>query len=185
MKKTLAILALAISGTTFAADSFTLEGQHIDNVGAASQAQYVLGIKKDISSAFAGDLAISNAQTDGTNALSTRIEGGITTGVPLGPVGFYTRAAYGQKYTNTTSFGYYSIEPGITAAVPGVAGLTAKVGWRTRSAINSSDNNDQTHTMRYSLSYALSKVDSIGVRYDRVNGDNDQKITAFSYTRSF
>lgn len=183
MKKIFAILALAIAGTAFAADSFTFEGQHIDNVGAASQAQYVLGIKKELSGAFAGDVSIANAQTDGTNALSTRIEGGVTTGMPVGPVGFYTRAAYGQKYTNTTSFGYYSIEPGITAALG--MGLTAKLGWRTRSAINSTDNNDQTHTMRYGVSYALSKEDTIGVRFDRVKGDSDQKVTAVSYTRSF
>jgi hypothetical protein len=185
MKKIFAILALAITGTAFAADSFTVEGQHINNNGAAAQGQSVLGIKKDINSMFAGDLAFSNAQTEGTNALSTRLEAGVTGAVPVGPVGVYTRVALGQKYTNTTNFTYYSVEPGVTAAVPGIAGLTAKVGYRFRSASDSGLYNDQTHTVRTGVAYALSNVDSIGVRYDRVKGDNDQKIWAVSYTRGF
>jgi hypothetical protein len=181
MKKILAIVALAATGLAYA-DSVSLEGQHINNVGASAQTQYVLGVKKDLTSMFAADVSFANAQTDGTNALSTRLEAGLTGTMPVGPVNVYTRAATGEKYTNTTSFGYYSIEPGV--AVP-FGALTAKVGYRYRSAYDSDVNNDQTHTMRYSLSYALSRADTIGVRYDRVKGDNDQKITAVTYTRSF
>jgi len=185
MKKLLAIAALAASFGAVAADSVTVEGQHINNNGAAAQSQYVLGVKKDINSMFAGDVAFSNAQTEGTNALSTRLEAGVTGAVPAGAVGVYTRVALGQKYTNTTNFSYYSIEPGVTAAVPGVAGLTAKLGYRWRSASDSGLYNDQTHTVRAGVSYALSKVDTIGVRYDRVKGDNNQKVWAVAYTRGF
>ena len=180
MKKIFAILALAISGTAFAADTFTVESQRINNTGAAAQQQYVLGIKKDFTG-FAGDLAFSNAQTDGTNALSTRIEAGATV---AGPVGLYARVATGQKYSNTADFTYYSVEPGVATAVPGVAGLTAKVGLRWRSAFQSA-NNDQTHTARYSLAYAVSKNDTVAVKYDRVQGDSNQKIVAVAYTRGF
>jgi hypothetical protein len=181
MKKIFAILALAITGSAFAADSFTVEGQHINNAGAAAQQQYVLGVKKEFGS-FAGDLAFSNAQTEGTNALSTRLEAGATV---AGPIGLYARAAVGQKYSNTTDFTYYSVEPGIAAAVPGVAGLTAKFGYRFRSAFDSTQNNDQTHTARYALSYALNKSDAVTLKYDRVNGDNNQKIVAVAYTVGF
>jgi hypothetical protein len=180
MKKILAILAVAISGTAFAADSVTVESQRINNAGAAAQQQYVLGVKKEFSG-FAGDLAFSNAQTEGTNALSTRIEAGATV---AGPVGLYARVATGQKYSNTADFSYYSIEPGIAVAVPGVAGLTAKAGFRWRSAYDSA-NNDQTHTARYSLAYAVSKIDTVAVKYDRVNGDSNQKIVSVAYTRGF
>jgi hypothetical protein len=181
MKKLLAIAAVAVSFGAGAADSFTVEGQHINNAGAAAQQQYVLGVKKEFGT-FAGDLAFSNAQTEGTNALSTRLEAGATVN---GPVGLYARAAVGQKYSNTTDFTYYSIEPGIAVAVPGVAGVTARVGYRFRSAFDSSQNNDQTHTARYSLAYALSKNDTVAVKYDRVNGDNNQKVVAVAYTRGF
>ena len=178
MKKIFAILALA-TGTAFAADSFTVEGQHINNNQAAAQQQYVLGVKKEFTG-FAGDLAISNAQTEGTNALSTRLEAGATV---AGPFGTYARAAVGQKYSNTTDFTYYSVEPGIAAPIG--YGLTAKVGYRFRSSFDPSQNNDQTHTMRYAVSYALNAKDSIAVKYDRVNGDNNQKIVAVAYTVGF
>jgi len=179
MKKIFAILAVAISGTAFAADSFTVEGQHINNAGAAAQQQYVLGVKKEFNG-FAGDLAFSNAQTEGTNSLSTRLEAGATVN---GPVGLYARAAIGQKYSNTTDFSYYSVEPGI--AVPVGYGLTAKAGYRFRSAFDGSQNNDQTQTARHALAYALSKEDTVAVKYDRVKGDNNQKIIAVQYTRGF
>ena len=106
MKKIFAIMALAITGTAFAADSFTVEGQHINNAGAAAQQQYVLGVKKEFGG-FAGDLAFSNAQTEGTNALSTRLEAGVTGTMPVAEgINGYTRVALGQKYTNTTNFSY-------------------------------------------------------------------------------
>ena len=183
MKKILAILALATTGLAFAGDSVTLESQHINNIGSNAQQQYVLGVKKDINSMFAGDVAFSNAQTENTNALSTRLEAGVTGTVPVyGIVNGYTRVSLGQKYTNSTSFTYYSIEPGVQ--VP-FGALTAKVGWRYRSADDSGTNNDQTHTVRYGLNYAVTKVDTVGVRYDRVKGDNDQKVVALTYTRGF
>jgi len=179
MKKLVIATLVALSGLAFAGDSVTLEGQHINNAGAAAQQQYVLGVKKDFGS-VAGDVAIQNAQTEGTNALSTRLEAGATVN---GPVGLYARAAIGQKYTNTTDFTYYSIEPGIAAPIG--YGLTAKVGYRFRSAFDGTQNNDQTHTARYALSYALSKDDTLTAKYDRVNGDSNQKVIGLAYTRGF
>lgn len=180
MKKIFAIMAMAISGAAFAADSFTVEGQHVNNAGAAAQQTYALGIKKELGGRFAGDVAFINTQTEGTGVLTTRLEAGLTA---AGPMGLYVRAATGQKYSNTTDFAYYSIEPGV--AVPVGYGLTAKVGYRWRSAFDSSASGDQTHTARYSLAYALSKNDTVAVKYDRVNGDNNQKNVAVAYTRGF
>jgi len=183
MKKIFAILSLAVSGLAVAGDSVTLESQHINNATGNAQQVYLLGVKKEINQNFAGDVLISNAVTDNTNALSTRIETGGTVTAPLyGIVNGYTRVALGQKYSNTTNFTYYSIEPGVS--VP-FGPVTAKVGWRTRTAVDSGTNNDQTHTMRYTLAYAVTKADTVAVRYDRVNGDNDQKIWTVNYTRGF
>jgi hypothetical protein len=39
--------------------------------------------------------------------------------------------------------------------------------------------------MRYALSYALNKNDSVAVKYDRVKGDSNQKIVAVAYTVGF
>jgi hypothetical protein len=186
MKKILAMLALAASTSVFAGDSITLERSGIDNVGSTRQTQYQMMYKHTFTNNLAGDLQFQNTTNDSTSALSTRIEGGVTVSEKVaGPIGVYFRTAAGQKFSNTTDFSYWSVEPGVTADVPGISGLTAKVGWRYRTAFDPTKNADQTHTMRYGLSYAVTKVDAVGVRYDRVNGDNDQKTIAVNYTRSF
>jgi hypothetical protein len=182
MKKILAILALAVSGTAFAG-SFTLESQNVNNGSSADQQTHQLTVKHDFNNTFAGDVVFGNTQTNNTNALTTRLETGLTATAPLfGSVKGYTRVGYGLKYSNTADFGYYSVEPGVTMPV---GPFTAKVGVRYRSAVDSSVNNDQTNTARASLAYAMTKNDSFAVGYDRVRGDSNQKIVKVSYTRGF
>ena len=178
MKKLAIATLVALSVSAYAGDTVTVEGQRINNAGAAAQQQYVLGVKKDFGK-FAGDVSFANAQTEGTNVLSTRLEAGATV---AGPVGLYARAAIGQKYSNTADFNYYSVEPGITAPIG--AGLTAKVGYRWRSAF-ATTNGDQTHTMRYAVAYALNKTDAVALKFDRVQGDSNQKVVAVAYTVGF
>jgi hypothetical protein len=185
MKKILAILALAASSSVFAVDSFTIEGSNVDNAQSANQRQYNLTVRKDFVEKLTGDIQFQNTQADGTNALTTRVETGLSYVQPIGHSGgLYIRAATGEKFSNTSSNYYYSVEPGATYTI-GQTGLTARVGYRYRSAYDPNKYNDQTNTMRYGLSYALTKKDYVGVRYDRVNGDADQKIYAVNYTRVF
>jgi hypothetical protein len=187
MKKLLAILTLAISGSAFAA-SITIEGQSIEGQGSADQKNFNMTAKQEINKNFVGHVQVSTTQTDSTNAVSTRLEGGVTGAVALfGPVSGYTTVALGEKYSTagTGNFAYYSVEPGLTAPI-GNTGLTAKVGYRFRSAVeNANVNNDTTQTIRAGLSYAVTKQDAVGVRYDQVRGDVKQNIVAVGYTRSF
>ena len=187
MKKIIAILALMISGSVFAG-SVSIEGQSIDGNKSADQKNFNMTAKEDINKNFAGHVQVSTTQTDGTNAVSTRLEAGVTGSVALfGPVSGYTTVAVGEKYSSagTGSFAYYSVEPGISAPI-GNTGLTAKVGYRYRTAFeNANLNLDTTHTVRAGLSYALTKQDAVGVRYDKVSGDVKQNIVAVNYTRSF
>jgi hypothetical protein len=182
MKKILAILAMATAGTAFAG-SFTVEGQQIDSLTGANQKQYSLSVKENITKEVAGDVSFSNTTTDGTGALTTRLEGGLTgTTQQVGPVIGYVRAAVGQRYSNTTDFSYYSVEPGVL--IP-MGNFTGKIGYRYRSAFDSTANGDQTNTWRAGLSYALTKKDTVGIRYDQVRGDSKQNIVAVNYTRGF
>lgn len=182
MKKILAILAFGLAGTAFA-DSFSLERHNVNNVTGADQTLYAVSVKRDLNKAMAVDVGLNQTQTDGTSALGTRLEAGLTGTMPLfANVKGYVRGAVGQRYSNGADFTYYSVEPGVTAPV---GPFTARVGWRYRTADNAVANNDQTHTMRYSLAYALTKQDSVALGYDRVTGDSDQKNVRLVYTRSF
>jgi len=153
------------------------QGEH----GAVGSTNYALSVKESINNTFAADVGATNYQQDGTKALSTRLETGITASLPVGPVGLYARTALGEKYNNTKNFAYYSIEPGVTVSV-GKVGF--KLGYRYRDAVNEL-NLDKTRTGRVGVSYALSKTDTIGIRYDKVTGDSWNHSYNLSYTRAF
>jgi opacity protein-like surface antigen len=184
MKKILAILALAvISATAMAGDSATVEYQNLNNIGSADQKNIGLSVKHEFSQSVAGDIGISNTVTEGTSALSTRTELGATYSAPIGfNLKGYVRGAMGQKFTNTGDYTYYAVEPGVSTSFGAV---TVKAGYRYRSAIDPTTNNDQTHTARIGVAYALTKNDTVGLRFDRVRGDSVQNVTAVNYTRGF
>ena len=182
MKKIIAILAMAFTASAFA-DSVTIERQAVNNIGSADQTTYALTIKHELNKMFALDVGSTNTQATGTNALSTRLEAGVTATAPItGTVTGYVRGAVGEKYSNTSNFAYYSVEPGVSMPVGPVI---VKAGYRYRSASDSNLNGDQTHTARLGVSYALTKNDTVGIGYDRVRGDNTQNVTKVNYTRSF
>lgn len=174
---------MAFAGFVSAA-SVTLEGQdQLGDKGAKNSTNYQVSVKESINNTFAGDVSFTNYQQQATDVLSTRLEAGVTGALSFGPAGVYTRVAVGEKYTNGANFGYYSVEPGVTYTL---GKATAKVGFRYRTAmVDPNVYNDTTDTVRAGLSYALTKKDSIGLRYDRVRGDSQNHSYNLSYTRSF
>jgi hypothetical protein len=180
------ILTMAAFGATAA--SVTAEYQNADGInGSASQQGYNMSVKGNVSRGVDADAGIRTNTNDSTGGISsTRLEAGLTGTASLAPslpFAVYTRVASGQKFTTTTNFTYYSVEPGV--AVPfGNSGLTARVGWRYRNAYDTA-NADETKTWRAGLSYAVTKQDTVGVRYDRVRGDSNQNVVAVNYTRGF
>jgi len=185
MKKILAILAMAISGSVYAA-SATVEYQDQTGVnGTADSSLYLLSVSENINKNFVGGITMNYAAKDSTGAISSsRIEGSVTGKTTIGIFSPYTRVGVGQKFTSTTNYSYYSVEPGVTAPL-GNTGLTARLGYRYRTAFDSTANADTTNTWRVGMSYALSKQDAVGVRYDQIRGDTNQNNVAFNYTRSF
>ena len=184
MKKIITIFGLVASSSVFAVDSFTISTASVDNANKPAQTQYSLVVRKDLADKLTADVGMWNTQTDGTGALGTRLETGLTVSQKYENFDLYLRSSVGKRYTNTKDFSYYAIEPGVRAKL-GQSGFTASVGYRYRSAFDSDTFNDQTQTMRYGLSYALTKKDSVGVRYDRVSGDSDQRTVNLNYTRAF
>ena len=185
MKKILAMLVLALSGSVFAATA-TVEYSNGSSVNKTpSQNGLTLIVRENINKNFTIDAIVGNLYSDSTGGLAwTRAESGVTGVTPVyGPISAYTRVSVGQKFTSVNNYGYYSIEPGIMAPLGG--GLTARVGYRFRDAIDSGTYNDQTRTVRAGLNYNVTKNDAIGVRYDQQRGVADQNIWSVNYTRGF
>lgn len=185
MKKILTgLVALAISGMVFAG-SVTVEGAKLNTIGGNDQMNTNFTLSETVNKTFSVHTQVSSSQTDNTNAVSTRVEvGGTATTQLFGPVGGYAKLAVGQKYSTAGSFTYYSIEPGVT--MPLSSALTAKVGYRFRTAAESPNvNKDTTDTVRVGVTYAIDKVRAVGVRYDRITGDSRQDGYNVFYSHSF
>ena len=129
------------------------------------------------------DFQYQTIQTEGTNAMSTRLEVGIVPSYDIGAVKLYTRAVVGEKYNTTGNFTYTSIEPGVI--VPLGNGLSTRIGYRYRDAVDSVKYADRTGTWRAGVRYDFDKANAVNLRFDRVRGDQDQNIWALSYIRSF
>jgi len=183
MKKIAISAVLAIATLSAMADSVFLEHQSATNTdGSAGQVSIVMGVKHNINDNFAVDTYFTNTQTENTNALGTRLEVGATGTYPVAGVNLYTRVAVGDKYSNTTDYTYYSIEPGVK--IP-VGAFTLSVSDRFRRAVDEDAHYDPTHTMRYGVSYAVTKNDTVGVRYDQLRGTASQNITSVNFTHNF
>lgn len=181
MKKIAIATLIALASTAFAG-SVTVEGQDQQGEkGAVGSTNYALSVKESITNTLALDIGATNYQQDGTKALSTRLETGISGSIPMGPIGLYARTAIGEKYNNTKNFAYYSIEPGVTYTL---GKATVKVGYRYRDAVNEI-NLDKTRTGRIGVSYALTNKDTIGIRYDKVTGDSWNHSYNLAYTKLF
>jgi hypothetical protein len=186
MKKITLSVLLALSALTATAAEVRLEAQDANGQsGTASQTVYEFGIKESFTKNFAGDLAVKNYRTDNTDILSTRYEAGLTGSVPVGPVSGYTRVAVGEKFVSGSGgFSYYSVEPGVSASIPGVKGLGLSVGYRFQDAF-ADNKNDTTRTWRTKLGYDLNPANTVYVGYDSQRGDSNQNITKVGYIHRF
>lgn len=102
---------------------------------------------------------------------STRLETGVRLDHALTEdIGFYTRAAIGQKFSTDQDNTYYSIEPGFKAQV--LDKLSMSVGYRFRDSFNSNVD-DKTNTFRVASEYSLDKTQSMTLGFDRAYGDSE------------
>jgi opacity protein-like surface antigen len=183
MKKLIIASIIAIAAGTAFAGSATAEYQAADGeYGEPDNTALSLSVKENITKTVAVDIGINQTQTLKTKSLSTRTEIGGTYSQPVGPVTAGFRVGLGEKFKLGTATEYWSVEPSATYAVNDK--VSVKVGYRYRTAFDSAVA-DQTRTSRLSASYAITKQDSIGVRYDLVRGDTNNNVVTLGYTRSF
>ena len=187
MKKIVLASLMSLFAFSASAAEVRFEGQNANGQsGTADQRVFELGVKESFTNNLAGDLVVKNYQTDNTNALTTRIEAGATAsqtfnaGVAVTP---YVRGAVGEKFVSgSSSFSYYSVEPGVSAALGN--GVSASLGWRFQDAF-SDTRNDQTRTWRAKLGYDIAKNSTVYVGYDVQRGDSNQNIVKAGFVQRF
>lgn len=184
LKFLVAALALA-SSSVFAQSSATIVYGVQDAVPTNTQSHITnFVVRTTVVKNLTVDGGIYTTTADVSRAITNRYEIGATAAQNLTDMfRADVRVATGMKAVSTKQdFGYYSVEPGISAKL---GDFTARVAYRYREAYESSVNADTSNTMRYSVGYNLTKQDRVAVGHDRLRGDGANNSTTVSYTRSF
>jgi len=183
MKKLLATAILGFASLTAMAGSATVEYSDVEGVNGAKNGKgYLVNWNDSITKNLDGGFQMSTAQTEKTNAVSTRVEASLTPKYDLGLATAYMKGSIGVKLNTLGSNEFYAVEPGVI--VPLGNDFSTRVGYRYRAAFDSGIA-DTTRTARVGLTYALTKKDAFTLRYDRQRGDSEQNSWNFAYTRGF
>ena len=181
MKK-LIVIAAMITATAAMADSVSLEYQNQDVKGSQNNNFYSMKYAKSFTSNLTADISTQTTVGVTDHKATERLEIGLTPSMDLNGIKLSTRFATGQKSNLGNDFGYYSIQPGVS--IPVTASLNLNAAYRYRNAYGDG-HNDETRTASLGLGYKLTKVDTVGVRFDRIRGDVEQNNYVVNYTRSF
>ena len=124
-------------------------------------------------------IKMENSQTEiGSGSISQGIE--VRAKKSFGA--FYLGGRLGEKITSSDHFSHYAIDAGVK--FPLVAGLTGDIGGRYRNSFESNKLYETTR-VHVAVGYALTKQDSVAVRWSRSWGDELKDAVRLQYTRSF
>ena len=144
----------------------------------------VAGVKVDGGMDYS--IKMESSQADiGSGSISTGVEARARKNfddiVGLKP---YLGVRLGEKMSSTTHFSHYAFDYGVKFPITGA--LSGDIGGRYRNAFDTV-NVFQSNRGHAAVSYALTKQDSVALRYSKSYGDDSEAKNAWrlSYTRSF
>ena len=185
--KILAITALLAAGAVQAQSkgyaSFEYYDEHNrvtdkDNIKGA----VVAGLKTPDNMDYSLKMESSQAEL-GNGTISTGVETRIRRSFPnsIGLLTPWVGVRLGESIKSTTHFSYYAVEGGVKFPIAGA--LSGDVGYRYKDAFSTSG--QQTDRVYALVSYAVTKQDSVALRFTRSYGDEEKDAWRLSYTRSF
>jgi hypothetical protein len=179
MKKFIVLAALLAAGVAQAGGYTSLEyyDEHNRATGADNiKEAIVVGMKEG---AMDYSLKMENSQTEfGNGSISQGLEVRVKRTFDM----FYLGGRLGEKVTSSANFSHYAIDAGVK--IPLGAGFTGDVGARYRNAFETGHSYETTRG-HVAVGYALTKQDSVAVRWSRSWGDEEKDAWRLQYTRSF
>lgn len=185
--KILAIAALLATGVANAQSKGYTSLEYYDETNRVTKADniagaVVVGVKTPENWDYS--LKASGSQTQlGNGTISTAVETRIRKNFPniFGSLTPWVGIRVGESIKSTEHFSYYAAEGGVK--FPLFDNFSGDVGYRYRNAFNY--DNFRTDRVYGLVSYALTKQDSIALRFTRSYGDEEKDAYRLSYTRSF
>ena len=168
----------------YATFEYTNETKRVDNTDSVKGA-LVAGFKTEEGMDYS--VKMETSQSDwGSGSLSSGFEvrAKKTFDPVIGSVQPYLGVRLGEKLSSSTHFSHYAVDAGVKFPIAGA--LSGDVGTRYRNAFDTVNAFESTRA-HATLAYALTKQDSVAVRYSRAYGDVGEEKNAIrlSYTRSF
>ena len=139
------------------------------------------------STVYAGGYAdLQYYQEENRNTNKENIKHAVTVGnkTDLGSLKPYIGVRLGEKIGSSSHFSHYAVDAGTKFPIAG--SLTGDLGYRYRNAFETA-NLYQSNRYHVALAYALTKQDSLAVRYSQSYGDASEEKNSwrFTYSRSF
>lgn len=185
--KTLFLSLLLITGYAQAQSKGYASFEYYDETNRQTKADniagaVVVGVKTTDNWDYS--LKASGSQAEfGNGTISTAVETRIRKNFPkaLSVFSPWVGVRLGESIKSTEHFTYYAAEAGVK--FPLVGDLSGDIGYRYRDAFTQ----DNFSTNRYYalVSYAITKQDSLGLRFSRSYRDEEKDAWRLSYTRSF
>ena len=176
----LALAALLVTGSALANGYATYEYSEEEN-RATSANNIANAVVVGFKAAEGWDYSLK-ANTSQTALGSGSISSGLEVRARKSLGAFYLGGRLGERITSSTHFSTYAIDAGVK--FPLAAGFTGDVGGRYRNAFESGKAYE-TQRAHATVAYALTKQDSVAVRFSRSYGDEEKDAWRLSYTRSF
>ena len=176
----LALAALLVTGSALAAGYATYEYSEEEN-RATDATNIANAVVVGVKAAEGWDYSLK-ANTSQTALGSGSISSGLEVRARKSLGAFYLGGRLGERITSSTHFSTYAIDAGVK--FPLAAGFTGDVGGRYRNAFESGKAYE-TQRAHATVGYALTKQDSVAVRFSRSYGDEEKDAWRLSYTRGF
>jgi hypothetical protein len=177
---TLALASLLVTGSALAAGYATYEYSEEEN-RATDATNIANAVVVGVKAAEGWDYSLK-ANTSQTALGSGSISSGLEVRARKSLGAFYLGGRLGERITSSTHFSTYAIDAGVK--FPLAAGFTGDVGGRYRNAFESGKSYETTRA-HATVAYALTKQDSVAVRFSRSYGDEEKDAWRLSYTRGF
>jgi hypothetical protein len=181
LSKILAVAALLVAGAANAGGYTTFE-YHQEEKRSDNSTKDKFGVVVGTKTAGGQDYSIkldTNQSQWGTGSVGSSVELRARQNFSVAGVTPYVGVRLGQKLATNESFSHYAFDTGVKFPIAG--NFSGDVGARYRNAFDTANDYQSTryHAM---VAYAISKNDSVGLRYSQSYGDVGEEKNAYRVT---
>jgi hypothetical protein len=186
LAKILAVVTLLVAGAAQAGGYADVQYYQEENRNTNKEnIKYALTAGYKSTDAWDYSIKLETSQTEvGNGSISEGVEVRVRKGLELGVLKPYVGVRLGEKIGSSSHFSHYAFDVG--TKFPLIGSLNGDIGYRYRNAFQT-ENGYQSNRYHAALAYALTKQDTVAVRYSQAYGDTAEEKNSwrFTYSRSF